>query len=136
MIISASVINLTTERISMDAQSHEIGVLIATCDRHEMLKERSIPSVLAQTLRPHYIVVVDDSCDEDERLKNENYIRSLQIEGVNIDYLSNCRTKGVSAVRGIQGYFTSQIIASLWNQLSWQFSMTMMNGLRSTSHGA
>ena len=94
MIISASVINLTTERISMDAQSHEIGVLIATCDRHEMLKERSIPSVLAQTLRPHYIVVVDDSCDEDERLKNENYIRSLQIEGVNIDYLSNCRTKG------------------------------------------
>lgn len=78
----------------MGSQSLEVGVLVATCDRHEMLTQRSLPSILRQTQRPHHIVVVDDSRDDHVRLKNEDYIQSLEVEGVNIHYLSNIRTKG------------------------------------------
>ena len=80
----------------MGSQSIEVGVLIATCDRHQMLKNRSVASVLNQTFQPDYIVVVDDSKDDKERLKNKNYIQSLQVDGARIDYLSNSRTKGAS----------------------------------------
>jgi len=59
----------------MSSQSLEVGVLVATCDRHEMLTQRSLPSILGQIQRPNHIVVVDDSSDDHVRLKNEDFSR-------------------------------------------------------------
>jgi len=78
----------------MSSQSLEVGVLVATCDRHEMLTQRSLPSILGQIQRPNHIVVVDDSSDDHVRLKNEDYIQSLEVDGVSIHYLANTRTRG------------------------------------------
>ncbi len=35
--------------------------LVATCDRPGLLWRRCIPSILAQTVKPHAVVLVDDS---------------------------------------------------------------------------
>ena len=40
-----------------------VGVVVATCDRPSMLSQRSIPSILNQTLLPKFLIIVDDSLD-------------------------------------------------------------------------
>ena len=97
----------------MGSQLLEVGVLVATCDRHEMLTQRSLPSILRQTERPHHIVVVDDSRDDHVRLKNKDYIQSLEVEGVSIHYLSNARTKGACGAWNTGIFHLADICESL-----------------------
>ena len=97
----------------MSSQSPKVGVLVATCDRHEMLTQRSLPSILAQIQRPHHIVVVDDSSDDHVRLKNEDYIQSLEVDGVSIHYLSNTRTRGACGAWNTGIFHLADICESL-----------------------
>lgn len=97
----------------MSSQSLEVGVLVATCDRHEMLTQRSLPSILGQTQRPQHIVVVDDSIDDQVRRMNEEYIRSLEVEGVSIHYQSNARTKGACGAWNTGIFYLANICESL-----------------------
>ena len=71
----------------------KIAVVITTCDRPQLLAERSLPSVLAQTRQPDIIVVADDSADEG-RTGNAEYVKSLNLPGCAISYLINERNKG------------------------------------------
>ena len=72
-----------------------IAVVIATCDRFQMLVERSLPSVSAQTRTPDLLVVVDDS-PLDARAHNSEIVGALKLPGCQISYLENARTKGAS----------------------------------------
>jgi len=73
----------------------QIAVVIATKDRPEMLSARALASVLAQTYRPDYLVIVDDSSPE-IRPRNHDCVASLHIPDCQITYLENVRTEGAS----------------------------------------
>lgn len=60
-----------------------------------MLLERSLPSVVAQTLCPDVLVVVDDS-EPLARQANAELVGTLTLPGCEIIYLENARTAGAS----------------------------------------
>ncbi len=72
-----------------------LAVVVATCNRFGMLSERSLPSVAAQTRRPDFLVVVDDS-DREARTANAELVGSLALAGCDVSYLENARTAGAS----------------------------------------
>lgn len=73
----------------------KIAVVLATRDRAALLADRALPSVVAQTRRPDYLVVVDDS-SVGIRVGNRNAVASLNLPGVQVNYLENERTVGAS----------------------------------------
>ena len=72
-----------------------IAAVVATHNRPEFLAERALASIAAQTRRPDYLVVVDDS-DADTRYANVEVVAGLAIPGTRTLYLENCRTPGAS----------------------------------------
>ncbi len=72
-----------------------IAVIIATKNRSDLLKNRSLSSVLKQSIKPDYIVVVDDSPIQ-AQLQNRLIVESLSLNGCQIQYLINQRTSGAS----------------------------------------
>ena len=72
-----------------------IAAVVATHNRPELLAERALASIAAQTRRPDYLVVVDDS-DADTRRANAEVVAGLAISGTRTLYLENCRTPGAS----------------------------------------
>lgn len=76
-------------------QPAKVAAVIATKNRHRLLRERSIPSLLAQTRAPDIVLVVDDS-DASIRQANAAFVESLAIPGCEVAYLGNTRTPGAS----------------------------------------
>ena len=74
----------------------QIAVIIATKDRHCLLRDRVLKSVLAQTTQPSFLVVVDDSVVESEQQKNKLLLESLPQHGCFVQYLINRRAPGAS----------------------------------------
>lgn len=72
-----------------------VAVIIATCNRFDLLSERSLPSVAAQTRSPDILVVVDDSAPG-ARPANAKLVGSLALPGCEVSYLQNVRTAGAS----------------------------------------
>ncbi len=72
-----------------------LAVVVATCNRFGMLSKRSLPSVAAQTRRPDFLVVVDDS-DRAAKTANAELVGSLSLPGCEVSYLENMRTPGAS----------------------------------------
>lgn len=68
-----------------------ISAIVPTCGRPEMLR-RAIESILAQTLLPQEIIVVNDTdqpCD----------LNVSHLSASHVKVISNCRTKGASGAR-------------------------------------
>ena len=82
--------------IGKTAHKPTIGVIVATCDRPELLTLRSIPSILNQSLVPDFLVIVDDSHSIESQHVTAAYVKSLQCEGTVITLVSNRRTPGAS----------------------------------------
>lgn len=72
-----------------------LAVLVATCNRPNLLAQRSLTSIQRQTRCPDYLVVVDDS-DPPQRADNRNIVNDLRLSGCRIVYLTNSRTQGAS----------------------------------------
>ena len=72
----------------------QIGVIVATCDRPELLSKRSIPSILGQSRPPDFLIVVDDSQLEENYKFNEHYIKSIDTDNTNVAIIRNHRTPG------------------------------------------
>jgi glycosyltransferase involved in cell wall biosynthesis len=72
-----------------------VAVLIATCDRPDLLSQRSLPSVQRQTRRPDFLVVVDDS-DPAVRLANQTTVRELPFDRTLVAYITNTRARGAA----------------------------------------
>ena len=72
-----------------------VAVVIATCDRLELLRDRALQSVRAQTQTPDYLVVVDDSGD-DRRPSVRDLVDGLDLPGCSITYAENARSAGAS----------------------------------------
>lgn len=73
--------------------SVKIAVLIATCDRPDLLARRALTSLQRQTSFPDYVVVVDDS-DPKTCPDNRNIVNDLRLPKVRIIYLKNTRHAG------------------------------------------
>jgi len=73
----------------------EVAVIIATKNRPNLLKNRSLSSVLTQSKPPSYIIVVDDSSG-DIRDENKSIVDSFPSKNCHVKYLLNHRTPGAS----------------------------------------
>ena len=80
---------------SSQARHFEIAVVIATKDRSAELANRALRSVVEQTRRPDYVVVVDDS-DQRYRPSNRRIVATIDIPGARVTYKENVRTPGAS----------------------------------------
>jgi len=78
----------------MEDYQVNLFVLIATCDRPELLRNRCLPSIFNQSIQPSKIVVVDDSRFEENRLRNQRIIDEHKSSGKSIEFLLNGRTPG------------------------------------------
>lgn len=74
----------------------QIAVVVATCDRPCLLAKRSLASVVAQSLCPDAIVVVDDSCSSASKALNATHVGSMRLANCKVTYLENQRTSGAS----------------------------------------
>ena len=72
----------------------KICVIVATCDRPNLLSKRSIPSILGQSHPPDFLIVVDDSRSECNVKVNERYIKSIVAEDTIVSIVRNRRTPG------------------------------------------
>ena len=100
-----------------------IAAVVATHNRLGLLAERALASIAAQTRRPDYLVVVDDS-DADTRRANAEVVAGLAIGGTRTLYLENCRTPGASgawntALFHLQGIDPLAYVAILDDDDSW-----------------
>ena len=83
----------------MRAGPADVSVIIPTYDRASTLP-RAIDSVLAQTLAPLELIVVDDgSADDTERLVRDRYARVRYLKQSNAG-VSAARNRGLAAARG------------------------------------
>ena len=73
-----------------------VGVVIATHNRSELLRTRALSSVVEQTVRPQWLVVVDDSNLAPERENNRRTAKQLTVDGCEVLYFPNYRTQGAS----------------------------------------
>ena len=78
----------------MESDQLNILVLVATCDRPDLLKNRCLPSIYDQSIRPSKILVVDDSRFEENRLKNHRIIDDHKSSGKSVELILNERTPG------------------------------------------
>lgn len=75
-----------------------IAVLIATCDRPDLLAQRALTSVQRQSRPPDVLIVVDDSEPRNHR-DNRNIVNDVRLPASSasrIVYLRNTRTEGAS----------------------------------------
>lgn len=79
----------------MSPESTQIAAIVATCDRVQLLMERSIPSILQQTRLPDHLIVVDDSTPKIQKL-NQPFVEDLDIPGCVVTYTLNQRTPGAA----------------------------------------
>ena len=115
----------------------KIGVIVATCDRPDLLSKRSIPSILEQSHPPDFLIVVDDSRSECNVKLNERYIKSIVADDTIVSIVRNRRTLGACGAwnTGIDWIFKqptspqSTYIAILDDDDSWlpHYLETCMN---------
>jgi GT2 family glycosyltransferase len=77
------------------ASTPTIAAVIVTRDRPQLLSERALLSVTAQTRSPELLVIVDDS-SSDVRMTNRELVEALCIPRCRVIYLENARTGGAS----------------------------------------
>ena len=71
-------------------------VLIATCDRHELLACRALPSVAAQKRPPNAVIVIDDSASRHQQHNQKTLQTFTKQSGIPALWLANSRNKGAS----------------------------------------
>lgn len=99
-----------------------VAVVVATCNRPQLLAERSLASVKNQTRLPDLLVVVDDS-DQDMRDKNRAAIPA--IPATKTTYMENRRTPGAAgawntALSYLYGVAPHAFVAILDDDDSWE----------------
>ena len=99
-----------------------IAAVVATCNRPQLLAERSLASVKKQTRRPDMLVVVDDS---DQNMRNSNRAAMLDMPGTKTVYMENSRTPGAAgawntALSYLQDVAPSAFVAILDDDDSWE----------------
>jgi len=77
-------------------QIMKIAALITTKNRTELLRTRSLPSVLSQTHKPDLVVIVDDS-DPNHIESNKAVLQSLEHDGLEVKHITQENKSGYAA---------------------------------------
>ena len=96
-----------------------ITVVVATCDRTQLLSSRCLASITKQTRPPNQIIVVDDSNSEECRTANKQIVEKLPLSALwhrpsqdtatpEIAYLENQRTSGASGAWNTALYYLAE----------------------------
>ena len=98
-----------------------IAAVVATCNRPQLLAERSLPSVIKQTRPPDLLIVVDDS---HPNMRRSNREVMQDIPGIKTVYMENRRTAGAAgawntALSYLQNKEPSAFVAILDDDDSW-----------------
>ena len=112
-----------------------ITVVVATCDRTQLLSSRCLASITKQTRPPNQIIIVDDSNSEECRTANKQVVEKLPLSALwhrpsqdtatpEITYLENQRTSGASgawntALYYLAGQFQHTYVAFLDDDDAW-----------------
>jgi len=70
-----------------------VTVLIATCNRTELLRTRSLPSIRNQIFKPSRVILLDDS-EKDSLCRNQQIFKEFIPSEWNPLYIKNSRQKG------------------------------------------
>lgn len=90
----------------------KLAVIVATKNRHKLLAERSLPSIVHQSTPPEFLIVCDDS-DLEIRSLNRNTVLGIEIPNCNVTYRLNTRTDGASGCwNSAVQYLASQVDAA------------------------
>ena len=83
-----------------NSYTKKIIAIIATCDREDLLLNRSILSISKQELFPDCIVIVNDS---DKKISKEciETLKELVENKIELVFLDNTRTKGAFVVMDV-----------------------------------
>lgn len=90
--------NFKLDGLKFSFPRKEIAVIIATKNRPYYLQHRSLKSVVNQSCKPNRIIIIDDSDNQNSKNENLSIIEEFRnpMTGINIDYIPNHRTAGLS----------------------------------------
>ena len=105
--------------MQIQTNSTHISVVVATCNRTQLLTSRCLASITQQTRTPDKIIVVDDSRSEECRTANKQIVERLRLStsmhGLSkkptkpqITYLENQRTSGASGAWNTALYYLAE----------------------------
>ena len=106
-----------------NSKSLPVCILVTTCNRSGLLKNRSILSITNQWLLPDQVVLVDDSVDEFWE-QNQKFTAEILQPSLPWKYLKNTRTKGYAGalntgLKFLQSQFEDCWVAILDDDDEW-----------------
>ena len=90
-----------------------IDIIIPIKGRPELLHERSLPSLLAQTLQTFKVTIVDDGSTLEEFQNIQEIARKFRQKGLKIDVIQNGGSPGAAGARNF-GYESTSADYVLW----------------------
>ena len=90
-----------------------IDIVIPIKGRPEMLHNRSLPSLLTQTLKTFKVTIVDDGSTQEEFQKIESIAQNYRKKGIHIDVIRNQGAPGAAGARNF-GFKSTSAEYILW----------------------
>lgn len=90
-----------------------IDIIIPIKGRPELLQDRSLPSLLAQTLQTFRVTIVDDGSTLEDFQKIQDLVGPYRQKGLNIDVIQNGGSPGAAGARNF-GFESTSADYVLW----------------------
>jgi len=90
-----------------------IDIIIPIKGRPELLQERSLPSLLAQTLKTFKVTIVEDGSTQEEFQEIQDIAGKYRQKGLNIDVIQNGGAAGAAGARNF-GFESTSADYVLW----------------------
>ena len=90
-----------------------IDIIIPIKGRPELLQDRSLPSLLVQTLQTFKVTIVDDGSTKEESQQIEEIAREYRQRGLNIQVIQNGGSPGAAGARNF-GFESTSADYVLW----------------------
>ena len=92
---------------------NSIDIIIPIKGRPELLQDRSLPSLLAQTLQTFKVTIVDDGSTQEEFQQIEEIAKEFRQKGLEIDVIHNNESPGAAGARNF-GFESTNASYVLW----------------------
>lgn len=92
---------------------NSIDIIIPIKGRPELLQDRSLPSLLAQTLQTFKVTIVDDGSTQEEFQQIEEIAKEFRQKGLEIDVIHNDESPGAAGARNF-GFECTNASYVLW----------------------
>jgi GT2 family glycosyltransferase len=90
-----------------------VAVIVPTCNRPGLFKDRCLASIGTQTRRPDLVLIVDDSKPE-HRAANRSAVEAWDNGSRRAIYLENARTRGAAGAWNTGLYHLHEVLPTCW----------------------